>query len=168
MSQDLKQQELNQKTAKLIEDHGGLNYLNASYIHQFAQASIGAKDAILDRLQPDVDIDMNDPAWKQAICVVFAFIKRYKLQETRGCMELEFKDLPEKTGFAKSKDLDSFFAQVASIVKTMRERSFEKNVSLFVAENGLKQDGLESQGDGYVRSSGQHRKHDKEHRRSHH
>lgn len=137
---DVKQAEIDAKTAAIIAENGGLNYLNANYIHNFAKSAIGANDAILARLQPDIDVDMNDPAWRQAICVALAFIKRYHLDETLDTMRLEFpeeKGLPHKTGFTKSKDIEAFFDKIAVAVADMKSRTFEKNVDLFAAEAGL-------------------------------
>ena len=140
MSADAKQAEIDAKTAELVQQQGGVNFLNANYIHLFAQSAIGANDAILSRLQPDIQVDMEDPAWRQAMCVALAFIKRYKLEETKETMKLEFpeeKGLPTKTGFSKSKDLEAFFDKIANAIGDMKSRSFDANVDLFVQEAGL-------------------------------
>ena len=137
---DVKQAQIDAQTAEVVERNGGRNFLNANYIHLFAEKAIGANDAILARLQPDVQIDMEDPAWKQATCVALAFIKRYHLDETKETMKLEFpeeKGLPSKTGFSKSKELDAFFEKIGSAIQVMKERSFEKNVDIFAKEAGL-------------------------------
>ena len=137
---DVKQAEIDAKTAQIVTENGGANFLNANYIHLFAESAIGAQDAILARLQPDVQVDMEDPAWRQAMCVALAFIKRYKLEETKETMKLEFpeeKGLPTKTGFSKSKDLEAFFDKIARAIADMKQRSFERNVDLFVQEAGL-------------------------------
>ncbi|EAY07486.1 hypothetical protein TVAG_499740 [Trichomonas vaginalis G3] len=139
---DVKQAEIDAKTTAIIAENGGINYLNANYIHNFAKSAIGANDAILARLQPDIDVDMNDPAWRRAMCVALAFIKRYHLDETRETMKLEFpeeKGLPSKTGFSKSKDIEAFFDKIAVAVADMKSRTFEKNVDLFAEEAGLEQ-----------------------------
>ena len=164
---DVKQAEIDARTAEVVTEHGGANFLNANYIHLFAQSAIGANDAILARLQPDVQVDMEDPAWRQAMCVALAFIKRYKLEETKETMKLEFpeeKGLPTKTGFSKSKDLEAFFDKIARAVNDMKQRSFERNVDLFVQEAGLpvekpKREERKARGDDDRRSSSSHRHH---------
>ena len=136
-AEDKKQFELDQKTAAVIEQNGGVNFLYAEYLRKFAEIAVGSNDPILSRFQPDIKVDMEDPAWELGLRVTLAFLKRYKMSETTSTMKVEFPETPEKSGFAKRSQLDSFFEQIAQTIQEVKSTSFSKHVDSFALEAGL-------------------------------
>jgi len=136
-SEDRKQRELDQKTAEVIESNGGINFLYAEYLRKFAEVAVGGQEPILSRLQPDIKINMDDPSWELGLRATLAFLKRYKMNETTATMRIEFPETPEKTGFAKRSNLDSFFDQIAETIEDVRKTPFQTQVDEFATEAGL-------------------------------
>lgn len=134
---DVKQERLNEETQQEIEKAGATNFLQAEFYHKFAEHAIGSDDPLLSRVQPNPNIDMNNEAWREALCVTLAYLKRYKMTESIETLRTEFPDTPAKSGFQRKQDLESFFEDVATIIVDMKSRPLEKRISMFSEEAGL-------------------------------
>lgn len=137
VNDDLKQQRLEEESQIAIEKAGGHNFLQAEFYRKFAERAIGNDEPILSRVQPDININMNNEAWRQAVCVTLAYLKRFKMEESIATLRTEFKDTPNKSGFSKKADLEEFFEDVANVIIDKKSQSLEKRVALFSDEAGL-------------------------------
>lgn len=138
MSQEeAKQEKLNQDTAEAVEKAGGINYLYAEYIHKVLTHVTNSDETVVERLQPNVRVNMEDEAWRQAVCLTLAYLKRHKMEESIQTMRTEFPDTPAKSGFAKKSDLEGFFEEIGGTIQEIKSTAFEKRVKLFADEAGL-------------------------------
>ena len=135
--EEAKQEKLNEDTAAAVQNSGGVNFLYAEYIHKVLQHVVNSDDTVVERFQPNVRVDMQQEAWRQAICVVLAYLKRFKMDESIQTMRTEFPDTPSKSGFAKKADLEMFFTDIADVISQVKSTSFERRVKLFADEAGL-------------------------------
>ena len=136
-AEEAKQEKLNEETAAAVLNSGGVNFLYAEYIHKVLQHVVNSDDTVVERLQPNVRVDLTQEAWRQALCVVLAYLKRFKMDESIQTMRTEFPETPAKSGFAKKADLELFFSDTADIITQIKSTSFEKRVKLFADEAGL-------------------------------
>lgn len=136
-SEESKQERLNQDTAKAVEASGGINYLYAEYIRKVANRVVASEDTIVDRLQPNVHVNIREEAWRQAICVTLAYLKRFKMEESIATMRSEFPETPVKSGYSKRSDLEAFFSETADIISDMKRKNFDRRVKEFADEAGL-------------------------------
>ncbi|EAX89621.1 hypothetical protein TVAG_257010 [Trichomonas vaginalis G3] len=137
VAEENKQEKLNQETAKAVQSSGGINYLYAEYIRKVANRVVQSEDSVVDRLQPNVHVDIKEEAWRQAICVTLAYLKRFKMEESIATMRTEFPETPAKSGYSKRSDLEAFFSETADIISEVKRKNFDKRVKAFADEAGL-------------------------------
>ena len=136
-AEEAKQLKLNEDTEEAVKSSGGVNFLYAEYIHKILERVVNSDDTVVDRLQPNVRVNIREEAWRQAICVTLAYLKRFKMEESIATMRTEFPETPAKSGFAKKADLELFFSDIAGVISEMKDMKFDRRVKLFADEAGL-------------------------------
>ena len=106
-----KQRKLNDETAKVVAAKGGINYIQADYMHELSKFIIGNDDDALLQLQPDIQIQAEKESWQKALLICVAYLHRYKLSMTYNTLKDEYVDhkTPNSTPFRRASDLDAVF-----------------------------------------------------------
>lgn len=139
---DPKQHNLDQKTAQVIRECGGLNYIQSQYQLELAKAILSTPvsseeeetetlNPILRNLYPQISIVENNEAWEKALCLAVAYIKRYKMSSTLAAMKIEFDKVPKSTGYSRASEVDCSFQSILDFSKSLKEVSVKDRVDQF-------------------------------------
>lgn len=147
---DPKQNRLDLEAAEVIRAAGGFNYLQTQYHLEIAKiinsmkkenenneeesASENQINPILENLLPQISIVEGNEAWKKALCLVVAFVKRYKMSSTLATMKIEYEQTPKTTGYAKSKEVDASFKSILDYAESAKEVKTKDRIKQFVQD----------------------------------
>ena len=141
---DLKQNRLDEKVSETVDEHGGLNYIQAKYVSQLCEVVVNNPElseesaSKLRDLQPKVKSDLltENELYRRALCISVAFIKRYKMVQTLDAIKREYSQTPKSTGFSKASELERTFEELFQTARDSEQvtfnskaRAFEKKVS---------------------------------------
>ena len=126
----LSQDRLDQQVVKAVSQAGGTNFIQSEYIKEVAKVAIESDSPSLTEVHPNVRI-FGTKAWNQAILIVLAFLKRYKMNQTVETIRMEHAMAPKSTGFSRASELDAAFSDLLALADDLRNVSFQERVSLF-------------------------------------
>ena len=134
---DLKQDELDRETARVVQEHGGHNLLYAEYLKMTARLASESDATVFDHLQPEINYTKKDKAFWDALKYCMAYLKSYKMKETLETMKIEYPDLPAKTGYARRSELQRTWDNLQTTVDQIMKRPFDEEIKAFSKIVGL-------------------------------
>ena len=134
---DFKQDELDQETARVIQENGGHNILYAEYLKMTAKLASENDATVLDHLQPEINYTKKDKAFWDALKYCMAYLKSYKMRETLETMKIEYPDLPQKSGYSRRSELHRTWENLQSTIEQIVKRPFDEEVKIFCKLAGL-------------------------------
>ena len=130
---DPKQHRLDLAAAKVIEECGGINYIQSQYMLQLSQEVVGSENPHFSNLQPHVEIPEQE-AWEKALCLAVAYIKRYKMGSTLQAMKNEYENVPKSTGYARASEVENAFKSILEFVDVLKTIKPEDRIRDFGKE----------------------------------
>ncbi|OHS92984.1 hypothetical protein TRFO_12176 [Tritrichomonas foetus] len=106
--------------------------IQARLLHETCNEIQNSDSAALSSLQPQIRIERNVDAWEEAVCLVVAYLKRYRMKETVQTMRKEFAATPAHTGYKKGSEVDDIFDALFDIIERDMKKSFEERVDHFI------------------------------------
>ena len=134
---DIKQEELDRETARVVEENGGHNILYAEYLKMTARLASESDATVFDHLQPEINYSKKDKAFWDALKFCMAYLKSYKMKETLETMRIEYPDLPAKTGYSRRSELQRTWDNLQSTIEEIVKRPFEEDIRVFCKIVGL-------------------------------
>ncbi|OHS96527.1 hypothetical protein TRFO_09916 [Tritrichomonas foetus] len=131
---DVKQHRLDQEAAKVIEECGGINYIQSQYMLELTKEVVGNEKPVLANLQPVITIPEENEAWSKALCLAVAYIKRYKMTSTLSSMKAEYDQVPHKTGYSRASEVEASFKSVLDFAESLRSVTSEDKIKQFTKE----------------------------------
>lgn len=125
-----KPKNLDRETKLAIVKCGGKNNCQARYFQELSSYVVKSEISAFEYLQPDLKIK-NSRAWGQALNLVNAYLKRYKMELTLKTMKKEFANNPKTTSYKNTSIIDSTFNNLISFSKDLSKMSFEERVHKF-------------------------------------
>ena len=130
-----KQLNLDKETEKYIEEAGASNHFQAQYHAEVAEAAINSEVPALQDLKPEVK-DLRQKAWKKALCLSLAVLKRYKMKMTIETMKLEYSAIPKSTGYTHGREVDEYFGKLFDVSEDLKNITFEQRASEYAKSFG--------------------------------
>lgn len=130
--QNMKDKELKNQIAAEMGKKGVMANLQARLLHETCSVISDAKSGTLSSLEPQIKVEPKEDAWEEAICLVVAYLKRYKMKETVQTMRLEFTPTPNHTGYKKGSEVDEIFDTLFDIIDRDFDMTFEQRVENFI------------------------------------
>lgn len=130
--QNMKDKELKNQIAAEMGKKGVMANLQARLLHETCSVISDAKSGTLSSLEPQIKVEPKEDAWEEAICLVVAYLKRYKMKETVQTMRLEFTPTPNHTGYKKGSEVDDIFESLFDLIDENLDETFEQKVEKFI------------------------------------
>ena len=130
--QNMKDKELKNKIANEMGKKGVMSNLQACLLHETCSAVKASNSGTLSSLQPQIKIEPKEDAWEEAVCLVVAYLKRFRTKETVQTMRLEFPATPNHTGYKKGSEVDDIFDSLFDLVDRDLDVTFEERVDQFI------------------------------------
>ncbi|OHT16598.1 hypothetical protein TRFO_41709 [Tritrichomonas foetus] len=129
-STDIKQDKLDEETTRIIIKCGGGNNAQARYFQELSSHVVGNENEAFESLQPDMKIT-NAKAWRQAVCLVNAYLKRYRMELTLQTIKTEYVQNPKSTGYKSASVVDSTMKNLLKLSKDIKNINFEERAQEF-------------------------------------
>lgn len=130
--QNKKDKELKIQISDAMKKKGVMSNLQARLLHETCAKVIEKDSGALSALQPQVKVEPKEAAWEEAICLVVAYLKRYKMRETVQTMRLEYLPTPNHTGYKKGSEVDDIFESLFDLIDENLDETFEQKVEKFI------------------------------------
>lgn len=130
--QNQKDKELKNQISDVMKKKGVMANLQARLLHETCSIISEKDSGVLSSLQPQVKVEPKESAWEEAICLVVAYLKRYKMRETIQTMRLEYSPTPNHTGYKKGSEVDEIFESLFDLIDENFDETFEQKVDKFL------------------------------------
>ena len=111
VKRDLKQENLNDKVAEVVNQAGGPNYIQASYMKEICKLVVASTNEKLDRVQPDV-ASFEKESWDKAFKLCLAFLRRFRMDATISTIKQENPGTTKSTGYSRASEVDNEFQRL--------------------------------------------------------
>ena len=112
---------------KAVTKAGGGNYVQAKYIREVGNVAIESQSKTLAayRTVPKV---LENKAFTEAMMLVVAYLKRYKMNQTIEAMRAEYQKTPKTTGYSRASEVHGAFDSLLKIADHLENVRFEQRV----------------------------------------
>lgn len=125
-------QELKQSINQVFEKKGVTHNLQARLLHETCNEIMTTDSGALTSLHPQIKIQRDVDAWEEAICLVVAYLKRYRMKETAQTMRKEYSATPSHTGYKRGSEVDDIFDILFDLIERDIHVTFEEKVEDFI------------------------------------
>lgn len=124
---NIRQEQLDEATMRAVTEAGGGNYIQAKYIREVGNVAVESQSKILApyRTVPKV---LENKAFTEALMLVVAYLKRYKMNQTIEAMRTEYQKTPKTTGYSRASEVHQAFDDLLGIAQHMENVWFEQRV----------------------------------------
>ena len=120
------------KVREVMLKNGATCNLQARFLHSLCDEIQKSDNSALSALQPQIRVEREDDSWEEAICLVVAYLKRYRMVETVRTMRKEYASTPSHTGYKKGSEVDDIFDALFDIIDRDMHVKFEERVDRFI------------------------------------
>lgn len=124
---NIRQEQLDDATMKAVTKAGAGNYIQAKYIREVGNVAAESKSTTLSvyRTTPKV---LKNKAFSEALLLVVAYLKRYKMNQTIEAIRTEYMETPKTTGYARASEVQSAMDDLLEIARNLEDVQFEQRV----------------------------------------
>lgn len=130
---NIRQEQLDDATMKAVAKAGADNYIQAKYIREVGVVANESKSKTLApyRTIPKV---LENKAFTEAMMLVVAYLKRYKMNQTIEAMRTEYEKTPKTTGYSRASEVHAAFDDLLGIAEHLENVWFEQRVRTLEGE----------------------------------
>jgi len=121
------------EVSQIMEKKGANNYINCSFVREFAKTANTVDEKLLQKYRSNLKIG-EEEAWLRSLSFVIAYLKRYKMNSTLLCIKEEKAVIPKSNLFAKASDIEKYYAKLIEQSKRLQCIRFRDRVNKILPE----------------------------------